>query len=68
MGPQEMLLVVAVLAVAFGWGRVPQIGQSLARSLLNFQRALKGTDEIDVTPPEPKLEEAAEKPTDPPRE
>lgn len=55
---------MAVVAVAFGWGRMPEVGKAIGRSFLNFRRALNGTDEIDVTPRET-LPEAGEEATKP---
>ncbi len=42
-----MFVVVLVL----GATRLPQIGDALGRSIRDFKRALKGKNEIDVTPP-----------------
>lgn len=50
IGLQEGVIIVAVVVLIMGAHRLPQIGDALGRSLLNFRRALKGTDEIDVTP------------------
>lgn len=50
IGPQELLIVLGILVVVMGAGRLPQIGDALGRSFLNFKRAVKGADEIDVTP------------------
>lgn len=51
IGAQEGFVIIAIIVVVMGAGRLPQIGDSLGRSILNFRRAINGTDEIDVTPP-----------------
>ncbi len=51
MGFQEGLILVFVIALVVGWGRLPQIGDGLGRAIRNFNRSLRGDNEIDVTPP-----------------
>lgn len=46
----ETLLVILVIALVFGAGRLPMIGEGLGRAIRNFNRALRGDNEIDVTP------------------
>jgi sec-independent protein translocase protein TatA len=48
----EILIIVFVAALIFGAGRLPQIGDALGRSIRNFKKAVKGDNEIDVTPRE----------------
>jgi sec-independent protein translocase protein TatA len=50
-GFQEGLIILAIVVIIMGVGRLPQIGDALGRSLLNFRRSVRGEDEIDVTPP-----------------
>jgi sec-independent protein translocase protein TatA len=50
MGTTEILIIIFVAALIFGAGRLPQIGDALGRSILNFKKALRGQNEIDVTP------------------
>ena len=47
---QEILIVVFVLALVMGAGRLPQLGDALGRAVRNFKKSLKGENEIDVTP------------------
>lgn len=51
---QELLIIIFVVALIFGAPRLPQIGDALGRSIRNFRRSLKGENEIDVTPKDPK--------------
>ena len=60
VGFQEGLVIAFILAVVFGWGRLPQIGDGLGRAVRNFNRALKGENEVDVTPSK-KLPEGEER-------
>ena len=50
LGPAELLIVLAIVLLLFGAGKLPQIGDALGRSIKNFKRAAAGNDEIDVTP------------------
>lgn len=45
LGTGEWVLLVLVLLVVFGAGRLPQIGRSLGKGLKNFRKGLKGEDE-----------------------
>lgn len=47
---QEALIILFVVALVMGAGRLPQIGDGLGRAVRNFKKGLKGDNEIDVTP------------------
>ncbi len=47
LGPSEILLLVLVILIVFGAGKIPQIGNSLGKGLRNFRRAVKGEEEKD---------------------
>ncbi len=47
---QEILIVLFVVVLVMGAGRLPQIGDGLGRAIRNFKRSVKGENEIDVTP------------------
>jgi sec-independent protein translocase protein TatA len=49
-GVSELLLILVIVLVIFGAGKLPQIGDALGRGIRNFKRATSGGDEIDVTP------------------
>jgi sec-independent protein translocase protein TatA len=55
MGASEILIILFVIVLIFGAPRLPQIGDALGRSILNFKKALKGQNEIDVTPKKKEL-------------
>ena len=50
LGPTELILVLVIVLIIFGAGKLPQIGDALGKSIKNFKRASDGRDEIDVTP------------------
>ncbi len=46
----ELLIILVIVIVIFGAGKLPQIGDALGRSIKNFKRSSSGKDEIDVSP------------------
>ena len=48
-GMGEMLIILVIVLLVFGAGKLPQIGDSLGRSIKNFKRAAAGDDELDVS-------------------
>lgn len=47
-GATELLIVLAIVLVVFGAGRLPGIGDALGRSIKNFKRSVSGKNEIEV--------------------
>ena len=45
-GPWELAIILAIVLVIFGAGRLPQIGSSLGRSMRAFKRGISG-HEVD---------------------
>ncbi len=52
IGMTEMLVVLVIVLVIFGAGKLPEIGKGLGKGIRNFRKATSGMDEIDVTPKE----------------
>lgn len=50
IGMTEILVILAVFVVLFGYKKLPDLGKSLGRGLKNFKRSLNEPDEIDITP------------------
>ena len=50
MGFGELLVILVIVLILFGAGRLPEIGEGLGRSIRNFRKAVKAPDEIDITP------------------
>jgi sec-independent protein translocase protein TatA len=49
-GMGELLIVLVIVLLVFGAGKLPQIGDALGKSIKNFKRAASGRDELEVTP------------------
>lgn len=59
IGMPELIIILVIILIIFGAGKLPQIGEGLGKGIRNFKRATKEHDEIDVTPK--KAEEISEK-------
>jgi len=49
-GLPEMLIVLVIVLVVFGAGKLPEIGGALGKSIRNFKRATDGKEEIEIKP------------------
>ena len=49
-GMPEMIVVLVIVLVVFGAGKLPEIGGAFGKSIRNFKRASEGKDEIEITP------------------
>ena len=48
LGTQEMLIILALVMIVFGAGKLPQIGSSLGKGIRNFKQGVNDADkEID---------------------
>ncbi|MFT7581710.1 MAG: sec-independent protein translocase protein TatA [Myxococcota bacterium] len=51
LGIWELLLILVIVLLIFGAGKLPQIGDALGRGIRNFKSAsTKADDAVDVTP------------------
>lgn len=57
IGWTELVLVLLIVLVVFGAGRLPQIGEGVGKAIRNLKRGLKTDDDIEVTPTEKRVEE-----------
>ncbi|MDY0058447.1 MAG: twin-arginine translocase TatA/TatE family subunit [Myxococcota bacterium] len=65
IGIPELLLILAIILIVFGAGKLPEIGEALGRGIKSFKKASTGRDEIDVTPTAERIEEPKRSPRDP---
>ena len=58
--PITIIVILIVVFLIFGAGKLPEIGSGLGKALKNFKNSVSGKDEIDVTPdPKPKKKQIA---------
>ncbi len=50
MGIGELLVILVIVLIIFGAGKLPEIGEGLGRGVRNFRKAMRAPDAIDITP------------------
>jgi len=45
LGPTELIIILVIILVLFGWNRLPSLGKGLGEGIRNFKTALR--DEED---------------------
>jgi sec-independent protein translocase protein TatA len=50
LGVAELAIILVIVLVVFGAGKIPEIGEGLGRGIRTFRKEIKRPDEIDVTP------------------
>jgi len=60
LGVGELLVILVIVLVIFGAGKLPEIGSGLGRGIRGFRKEIGKPDEIDITPPEKEGADASE--------
>jgi sec-independent protein translocase protein TatA len=47
----ELMLILIIVLIIFGAGKIPQLGEGLGKAIKGFKKSVNETDAIDVTPP-----------------
>lgn len=47
-GMPELIVILVIVLVVFGAGRLPEIGAALGKSIRNFKKASDGKEEIEI--------------------
>ncbi len=51
IGIPELVIILIIILIIFGTGKLPEIGGALGKGIRNFKKATRETpEEIDVTP------------------
>ena len=56
MGPWEIGLILAIILIVFGVGKLPQVGNAIGKGLRSFRQAQRGED-ADESDEKPKARE-----------
>lgn len=48
LGPTELLIILAIVVILFGVGRLSRIGGELGEAVGNFRKGVKASDEEEV--------------------
>jgi sec-independent protein translocase protein TatA len=51
LGPTELLIILAIVVLIFGVGRIGKIGKELGTGMREFRKGLQGDDENKPTVP-----------------
>ena len=57
LGPWEIALIVVIILIVFGVGKLPQIGGAMGKGIRNFRKGQRGEDfeeEEGKEPPKPR--------------
>ena len=48
LGTQELLIILVLVMIIFGAGKLPQVGSSLGKGLRNFKKGMNDADEEEI--------------------
>ncbi len=49
-GWMELMLILVIVLIIFGAGKLPQLGEGLGKAIKGFKKTVHEADAIDVTP------------------
>lgn len=64
-GWMELMLILIIVIIIFGAGKIPQLGEGLGKAIKGFKQSVAEADALDVTPNE---EPEATTPPPPPQQ
>lgn len=47
LGTQELLIILVLVMIIFGAGKLPQVGGALGKGLRNFKKGMNDAEEIE---------------------
>ncbi|MBD1400131.1 twin-arginine translocase TatA/TatE family subunit [Pelovirga terrestris] len=48
LGTQELLIILVLVMVIFGAGKLPQVGSALGKGIRNFKKGVTEIEDLDV--------------------
>jgi len=57
-GIWEILLILFIVLIVFGVGKLPQVGSAIGKSIRNFKKAQAGEDEEEEKPKTQEIKKA----------
>lgn len=64
IGTTELIIILIIIMIIFGVGKLPTIGTGIGQAIRNFKKASSSDEDIDVTPKKEKLEANVTKPAE----
>jgi sec-independent protein translocase protein TatA len=49
-GLPELSIILVIVTLIFGVGRLPELGGAMGKTIRNFRKASEGKDEIEIKP------------------
>ncbi len=62
LGPTELILILVIVVIFFGVGRLPEVFGGLGKGIREFRRAAKDVESIDEDDDEPVVAPKKKKP------
>ena len=53
IGMPELIIILLIVLIIFGAGKLPQIGENLGKAIRNFKKSTEEKERIDSTPKKP---------------
>ena len=53
-GVWEIVLILVIVLIVFGVGKLPQVGSAIGKGLRSFKKAQSGEEDKEAASPEPK--------------
>jgi sec-independent protein translocase protein TatA len=50
IGLPELSIILVIVTMIFGVGRLPELGGAMGKTIRNFRKASEGKDEIEINP------------------
>ncbi|GAB6096921.1 hypothetical protein JCM14469_31740 [Desulfatiferula olefinivorans] len=44
LGPMELTIILVIILIIFGAGRLPEIGSGIGKGIKNFKKSMKDTE------------------------
>ncbi|MBP9020128.1 MAG: twin-arginine translocase TatA/TatE family subunit [Syntrophobacterales bacterium] len=57
IGMPELIIILVIVLIIFGAGKLPEIGGALGKGIKNFKKSVHDKDEAAVTPNSGKIDE-----------
>jgi sec-independent protein translocase protein TatA len=51
IGVPELLIILVIVVIIFGVGKLPEIGSALGKGIRNFKKSVNGENETGNQPP-----------------
>ncbi len=50
IGMPELMVILVIVLIVFGAGKLPQIGENLGKAIKNFRMTTQEKEKINITP------------------